>query len=111
MQYILLIYVREDLPFDPAVMTDYIEITRELRAAGKLHASEPLMPTPSATSVRIRDGETLITDGPFAETREALGGFYLIDAKDLDEALAVAKRFPAAKTGTIEVRPVRSMSA
>jgi hypothetical protein len=111
MQYILLIYVREDLPFDPAVMKDYVEISRELREAGKLLASEPLMPTPAATSVRIRDGETLITDGPFAETREALGGFYLIEAKDLDEALAVAKRLPAAKIGTIEVRPIRAMGS
>jgi hypothetical protein len=107
MQYILLIYVREDLPFDPAVMKDYFDISRELRAAGKLQAAEPLMPTSTATSVRIRDGEALITDGPFAETREALGGFYLIDAKDLDEALAIAKRLPAVKIGTIEVRPVR----
>lgn len=109
MQYILLIYVREDLPFNPAVTQEYIEITRELRAAGKLQGAEPLMPTSTATSVRIRDGETLITDGPFAETREALGGFYQIDAKDLDEALAVAKRLPGAKTGTIEVRPIRAM--
>jgi hypothetical protein len=110
MQYILLIYTREDLPFDPSVMKDYLELSRDLRAAGKLHATEPLQPTTAATSLRIRDGETLITDGPFAETREALGGFYLIDAKDLDEALAVAKRIPAAKIGTIEVRPIRAMS-
>jgi hypothetical protein len=108
MQYLLLIYTPEDAPFDPAGMKDYMDISRSLRDAGQLQAAEPLMPTSSATSVRIREGETLVTDGPFAETREALGGIYLVDVKDLDEALAIAKRFPAAKIGTVEVRPIRA---
>jgi hypothetical protein len=110
MQYLLLIYTPEDAPFDPGAMKDYFEISRSLREAGQLLAAEPLMPTSVATSLRIRDGETLVTDGPFAETREALGGIYLVDVKDLDEALAIAKRFPAAKLGTIEVRPIRMRS-
>jgi len=109
MQYVLLIYHPENAPFDPSIMKEYMDVSRSLRESGKLQAAEPLMPTSTATSVRIRNGETMVTDGPFAETREQLGGFYLIDAKDLDEALAIAKRFPAAKTGTVEVRPVRKM--
>jgi len=109
MQYVLLIYHPEDAPFDPSIMKEYMDVSRSLRESGKLQAAEPLMPTSTATSVRIRNGETMVTDGPFAETREQLGGFYLIDAKDLDEALGIAKRFPAAKTGTVEVRPVSKM--
>jgi len=69
-------------------------------------AAAPLHPTSTATSVRVREGKRLVTDGPFAETREQLGGYYLIDAKDLDTALAIAARIPGAKTGSIEVRPV-----
>ena len=98
MQYLLLIeHSRRRAPSIPRVMKDYSEISRSLREAGQLHAAEPLMPTSTATSVRIREGETLVTDGPFAETREALGGIYLVDVKDLDEALAIAKRLPAAR--------------
>lgn len=107
MEYVLLIYDRESEELDPAVLRAYGEVSRSLREAGSLKAAEPLMPTTTATSVRIREGETLITDGPFAETREALGGIYLIEAKNLDEALVIAAHLPAAKTGTIEIRPIR----
>lgn len=82
------------------------KLIEDLVAKGKYIASSPLEPTSLATSVRVRDGRRLVTDGPFAETREQLGGFYLIDATDLDEALAVAARVPMARKGTVEVRPV-----
>jgi hypothetical protein len=82
------------------------QLAHELDAAGKFFATSPLYPTSMATSVRVREGRRLVTDGPFAETREQLGGFFLIDAKDLDEAVAVAERIPMARRGTVEVRPV-----
>ena len=80
-----------------------------LRKSGKLLAAEPLEPIETATSVRIRNGMLTITDGPFAETKEHLAGFYLVDAADLDEAIAIASKIPPARTGTIEVRPVREL--
>ena len=76
-------------------------------AAQQLLGGAPLHPTSTATTVRVRDGKTLTTDGPFAETREQLGGYYLVEAKDLDAAVAIAARIPGAKTGSIEVRPIR----
>jgi hypothetical protein len=82
------------------------QLTRDLEASGQYLAAAPLHPTSTATSVRVRDGKWLVTDGPFAETREQLGGYFLIDAKDLDEALGIAARIPVARTGTVEVRPV-----
>jgi hypothetical protein len=82
------------------------QLTRDLEASGQYLAAAPLHPTSTATSVRVRDGKRLVTDGPFAETREQLGGYFLIDAKDLDEALGIAARIPVARTGTVEVRPV-----
>lgn len=78
-----------------------------LRASGHCLASEALQPVATATSLRVRDGKALVTDGPFSETKEQLAGFYLIDAKDLDEALAIAARIPPARVGCIEVRPIR----
>ena len=81
----------------------------QLRRVAKLlftQAGDPLQPTSTATTVRLREGKTLVTDGPFAETKEQLGGYYLVDAKDLDAALAMAARIPGAKTGSVEVRPV-----
>ena len=81
-------------------------LTQDLEASGQYLAAAPLHPTSMATSVRVRDGKRLVTDGPFAETREQLGGYFLIDANDLDEALGIATRIPAARTGTVEVRPV-----
>ena len=82
------------------------QLARDLHAKGQFLSHNPLHPTTTATSVRVRDGKPLITDGPFAETREHLGGYFLIDAKDLDEAIAVAARIPGARVGTVEVRPV-----
>ena len=87
MQYVLLIYHPENAPFDPSIMKEYMDVSRSLRESGKLQAAEPLMPTSTATSVRIRNGETMVTDGPFAETREQLGGFYLIDANTFSKSL------------------------
>jgi hypothetical protein len=89
---------------------DYRQFTEQIMASGQFVAGDELHPTSSATSVRIRDGKQLVTDGPFAETREQLGGFYLVKANDLDEAIALAARIPSAKTGTIEVRPVSEMT-
>src|SRR5687767_14385340 len=82
------------------------ELAHQLEGAGQFVATAPLHPTAMATSVRVREGKRLVTDGPFAETREQLGGFFLIEAKDLDEAIAVAARIPMARLGTVEVRPV-----
>lgn len=83
-----------------------IAITHELHAKGQYILASPLQPTTTAVSVRVRDGKPLITDGPFAETREQLGGFYLIDAPNLDEALKIAMRHPGARVGSVEVRPI-----
>ena len=84
-----------------------VEISDELTARGQYLGGSPLHPSSSATSVRVRDGKRLVTDGPFAETREQLGGYMLIDVKDLDEAIAIAARLPLARMSTIEIRPVR----
>jgi len=86
---------------------DTVKVSEELTARGQYLGGFPLYPSSSATSVRVRDGRRLVTDGPFAETREQLGGYMIIDVKDLDEALAVAARVPLARTSTVEVRPVR----
>jgi hypothetical protein len=84
-----------------------MELAEELRSQGQYLGGFPLHPSSAATCVRVRDGKRLVTDGPFAETREQLGGYMLIDVKDLDEAIAIASRIPLARTSTIEVRPVR----
>ena len=115
MKYLLLIYDREEErhalpPDDRAQLTgEYIALVGELRAAGHYLAGNSLQPTTTATSVRVRSGKSHLTDGPFAETREQLGGFLLIEAKDLDEATRIAAQIPGAKVGTIEVRPVVAM--
>jgi hypothetical protein len=85
---------------------DSTKLAHQLAVAGQYVAASPLQPTATATSVRVRQGKRLVTDGPFAETKEQLGGYFLIDASDLDEAIAVAERIPMARRGTIEVRPV-----
>jgi hypothetical protein len=82
------------------------QLAHDLKSNGKFIGASPLYPTSTATSVRIRDGRQLVTDGPFAETKEQLGGFYLVDAADLDEAISIASRIPPAKWGTVEIRPV-----
>ena len=83
------------------------ELAQELTSRGQYLGGFPLHPSPAATSVRVRDGKRLVTDGPFAETREQLGGYMLIDVADLDEAIAIAGRIPLARTSTVEIRPVR----
>jgi hypothetical protein len=88
------------------IMQEYRRFSEEIRASGHYLAGAQLQPTSTATSVKIRDGKRLVTDGPFAETREQLGGYYLIEARDLDEAIAIAARIPSARFGTIEVRPL-----
>ena len=109
MKYMLLVYLDEQALSESERQQCYVEsarLTQDLNTSGHyLHAS-PLHPVVTATSVRVREGKRLITDGPFAETREQLGGFYLIEASDLDEAIAIAERVPPAKYGTIEIRPV-----
>jgi hypothetical protein len=89
-----------------ACYRDSAALARELHANGKYLGASPLQPVATATSVRVRGGKRMVTDGPFAETREQLGGFYLVEAKDLDEAIEIAGRIPAAHKGTIEIRPI-----
>ncbi|MDQ3127441.1 MAG: YciI family protein [Chloroflexota bacterium] len=116
MRYLLLIYTAESMepPTNESAAAQieaYDAYTREVKARGAYHAGEALHPTSSATTVRVRDGETLTTDGPYAETKEALGGFYLIDARDLDEAIELAAKIPSAVDGAIEVRPIFEFGA
>jgi hypothetical protein len=85
---------------------DSTALAHQIHATGRYLAASPLHPTATATSVRVREGKSLITDGPFAETHEQLGGYFLIDAEDLDEAIAIAERIPMARRGTVEIRPV-----
>lgn len=113
MKYMLLVYLDEDSLSEAEREHCYVEsagLARELSAQGKYLSAGPLHPVATATSVRVRDGKRLVTDGPFAETREQLGGYYLIDARDLDEAMKIAERIPVAKHGTIEIRPVLEIS-
>lgn len=113
MKYMLLIYGKEDTWDDEYRNSCYAEsadLAKELDRDGKLYGTSPLHPTATATSVRVREGKRVVTDGPFAETHEQLGGYYLIDADDLDEAIAVAERIPGSRTGTVEVRPVIELS-
>jgi hypothetical protein len=116
MRYLLLIYGSEDVP-DPtpdeqgAVMAAYNAFTEHIRSKNAYLGGEALEPTATATTVRVRDGRTLTTDGPFAETMEALGGYYLVEAKDLDEAIDFAARIPGAQNGSIEVRPIWEIPA
>ena len=109
MRYMLLVYLDEKALGEAEREKCYIEstqLTHDLNASGHYLAAAPLHPVATATSLRIREGRQLITDGPFAETREQLGGYFLIEAEHLDEAMGIAARIPAAKFGTIEIRPV-----
>jgi hypothetical protein len=112
MQYLLMIYRNEaeiggmNATERQKVMADYGAFTQSIIQSGNFKAGDGLQPTSTATTVRVRDGKTLTTDGPFAETREQLGGYYLVEAKDLDAALGIAARIPCATRGSIEVRPV-----
>jgi len=116
MQYLLLIYANESGMPDPAsaqmstVMKEFGEFTNSIRESGHMVGANRLQSAATATSIRVRDGKTLLTDGPFAETAEQLGGYYLIEAANLDDALAIGARIPGAKWGTIEVRPVWPMA-
>jgi len=112
MLYALLIYDREtDWDAMPeamkgALFAEYGAFTKSIVDSGHFKGGEALQPIRTATTIRVREGKTLTTDGPFAETREQLGGFYLVEAKDLDEALSIAARIPSAKVGCVEVRPI-----
>jgi hypothetical protein len=112
MQYLLLIYRNEaeqakmDAAARQTMMQDYGAFTQSIIQSGNFKAGDALQSTSTATTVRVHDGKTLTTDGPFAETREQLGGYYLVEAKDLDTALEIAARIPGAKVGSIEVRPI-----
>jgi hypothetical protein len=116
MRYALLIYTTEqtELPTPDVQMAEiegYNAFTSHVKDRGAYEAGEALDSTATATTVRVRDGKTLTTDGPFAETKEALGGFYLVEAADLDEAIAYAAMIPGAKHGSIEVRPIYEWTA
>jgi hypothetical protein len=117
MQYMLLIYSDEDawasMPEEErsGITQEYFALTSELQEKGDYVAGAPLQPTSAATTVRVRDGEQLVTDGPFAETKEQLGGYYLVETESVDEALEWAAKIPAARHGTIEVRPVMEIPA
>jgi hypothetical protein len=112
MKYLLLIYGNEEQfhrlpePEMRALHQAFGQFTQEIAQSGALRASEALQPTAAATTVRVREGKTLTTDGPFAETKEQLGGFYLVEAADLDAAIAWAAKIPGAMLGSVEVRPV-----
>jgi hypothetical protein len=116
MRYLLLIYTAEPTETVPAElmaqeMEAYQRFGRWVNERGLFRAGEALLPTSSATTVRVRDGRTISTDGPFAETKEALGGFYLIEAENLDEAIEAASRIPGATHGSVEIRPIWEYAA
>ncbi len=109
MKYMMLVYLDEQALSDAEREHCYVEsaqLAQDLNASGQYLDASPLHPVATATSVRVRNGRRLVTDGPFAETREQLGGYYLIEARDLDEAMGIAERIPPAKFGTVEIRPV-----
>ena len=112
MQYLLLIYENEKQWVSLSeeeqgkIFQEYMDYTNQIARSGNLVGGEALQPTSVTTTVRVKNGKTVTTDGPFAETKEQLGGYYLVEAKDLDEAIALAARIPGARTGSIEVRPI-----
>ncbi len=109
----LLVYLDEQVLNDAEREQCYVDstlLTQDLQKNGQYVAAAPLHPVSTATSVQVREGKSLVTDGPFAETREQLGGYYIIDANDLDEAIAIAARIPPANKGTIEIRPTLELS-
>ena len=109
MKYMLLVYLDEQVLSAEEREHCYVksaELTRDLNSTGQYRDASPLHPISTATSVRVREGKRIVTDGPFAETREQLGGYYLIDAANLDDAIRIAERVPPAKFGTVEIRPV-----
>ena len=109
MKYMLLVYLNEQAMTDQERAHCYVEsaqLTQDLHAKGQYVSASPLHPVATATSVQVREGKRLVTDDPFAETREQLGGYYVVEANDMDEAIAIAERAPPVKFGTIEIRPV-----
>ena len=112
MKYILLVHHNEEVfgklgeTERQRMRAESVKLTHQLNSSGQYLDASPLHPTATATSVRVRDGKRLVTDGPFAETREQLAGYFLIDAKDLDEAIGIAARIPGARIGTVEIRPL-----
>ena len=109
MKYMLLIYSDEQACTETErghCYAESVQLTHDLNSGGQYLAAAPLHSVSTATSVRVREGKRLVTDGPFAETREQLGGYFLIDAKDLDEAIGIAARIPGARRGSVEIRPV-----
>ncbi len=113
MKYMLLIYSDENAWTESEREQCYaesVQLTQELHTNGQYLDASPLHPIATATSVRVRDGKRQVTDGPFAETREQLGGYFLIDAQDLDAAIAIAGRIPTAHKGTVEIRPLLELS-
>ncbi len=116
MKYMLLVHHDEEA-FDKMsettrkqMLEESVQLTHQLNASGKYLSASPLHPTSTAAIVRVREGKPLVTDGPFVETREQLAGYFLIDAKDRDEAIGIATRIPGARIGTVEVRPVREVA-
>ena len=114
MKYMCLIYADEGVERKPGpdaeqLYKDYWQFTQEVTESGKFVAGDALESVSTATTVRVRDGEVLTSDGPFAETKEQLGGFYILDCEDLDEAMAWAAKIPSAKQGSIEVRPIQNL--
>ncbi|CAA9892835.1 conserved hypothetical protein [Candidatus Methylobacter favarea] len=113
MKYMLLIYHNEPALSETEreeCYTESTQLARQLKASGQYLAANPLHPTATATSIRVRDGKRFVTDGPFAETHEQLGGYFLIDAGNLDEAIGIAERIPMARKGTVEIRPVMEIA-
>jgi hypothetical protein len=112
MKYMLLIYLADNAMNETEREQCYVESTKlacDLNERGQYISASPLHPVSMATSLRIREGKRLITDGPFAETREHLGGYYMIEAENLDEAIGIAARIPGARKGTVEIRPVMEL--
>ena len=115
MQYLLMIYQAEGTGPQPGdaefsqLMSDYLAFTEEVKSRGLFVGGEPLEDSSTATTVRVRNGKTELHDGPFAETKEVLGGYYLLDCRNLDEALECAAKIPTAKYGSIEVRPIMQL--
>ena len=107
MKYVLLIH--DDPNRQDDLTPEYTAFTKEILETGELVAGDPLQGVETATTVRVRDGEIVTTDGPFAETKEQIGGYYLVDCKDLDEAIELAAKIPGARDGTVEVRPIWEM--
>ena len=116
MRYMLLLYADQadwaaSGEPEEAVIADHMRLIDDLRQTNKYRTCDALAPVQSATTVRVRAGKTVVTDGPYAETKEQLGGYYVVDANNLDEAIAVAARIPDARIGSVEIRPIREIKA